>query len=90
MYLGSPLPTCLGIFFALWNFGVNLDRTEVGPGFSVTLYQSLPKGEFACLFVICSRGVGEVKCRGLHPSSGLLDFVEVHWILPGRLAKLEL
>ena len=91
MCLGSPLPTCLGIFFARWNFGVSLDRTGVGPGFSVTLYQSLPKGEFVCLFVICSRGVGEVKWGvGLHPSSGLLDFVEVHWTHPGRLAKLEL
>ena len=87
----APFPPVWGYFCPLELWGQS-DSTGVGPGFSVALYQSLPKGEFVCLFVICSRGVGDVKWRGrgLHPSSGLLGFVEVHWTHPGRLAKLEL
>ena len=36
-----PIPTHLGIIFALWDFGINLDTAGVGRGLLGILYESL-------------------------------------------------
>ena len=55
---GSP-HSHLGIIFALWDFGVNLDTAGMGRGLLGILYESLPEAELLCLNSVLRE---QVKC----------------------------
>ena len=44
-----PFSPILGIIFALWDFGVNLDTAGGGSGLLGILYESLLEAELLCL-----------------------------------------
>ena len=54
-----PILTHLGIIFALWDSGVNLDPAGVGRGLLGILYESLPEAELLCLNSVLRE---QVKC----------------------------